>query len=174
MVEWIIIILGLAGIIWASWISYKKSFAHGIPRFFAFCAILALIVFQVRIWFFQPFSWHQCLSWLLLLGSIFMALHGFFLLRQIGKPQETFEATSRLVQTGAYHYIRHPLYTSLLLLNWGAFFKQPGWMAIGLALFASICLYITAKIEERENIQRFGDEYQEYMKKTRMFIPGIF
>jgi len=30
-----------------------------------------------------------------------------------------------------------------------------------------------AKIEEKENIQKFGEEYLSYIKTTKMFIPFI-
>jgi len=37
-----------------------------------------------------------------------------------------------------------------------------------------VFLYVTARVEERENIERFGEQYRQYMKKSRMFIPFIF
>jgi protein-S-isoprenylcysteine O-methyltransferase Ste14 len=36
-----------------------------------------------------------------------------------------------------------------------------------------IAIYITARMEEKEMIARFGKEYQEYMKESKMFIPYI-
>jgi protein-S-isoprenylcysteine O-methyltransferase Ste14 len=85
-----------------------------------------------------------------------------------------FEKTSALVTTGIYRHIRHPLYSSLLLLIWGAFFKSPTWLGAGLALAASLCLILTAKADEVECINYFGESYREYMKKTKKFIPFLF
>ena len=56
------------------------------------------------------------------------------------------EKTTELVTVGAYRYIRHPLYSSLLFLAWGAFFKHPAWVGICLAVMATFFLTMTAKI----------------------------
>ena len=84
-----------------------------------------------------------------------------------------FEATA-LVTTGIYRYIRHPLYSSLLLLDWGIFFKAPSWPGGFLALAASLLLFATARADESECIRFFGAPYQEFMKRTRMFVPFLF
>jgi protein-S-isoprenylcysteine O-methyltransferase Ste14 len=84
------------------------------------------------------------------------------------------EKTTRLVTSGPYRYIRHPFYSSLLFLAIGAFFKQPSWLGGILSVLALFMLIATAKIEERENIAYFGEEYRTYMKQTKMFVPFIF
>ena len=84
------------------------------------------------------------------------------------------EKTTRLVTTGAFRYIRHPLYSSLLLLAWGVFFKNPSWAGICLALGATAFLVATAMVEEAENLLYFGPVYREYMRRTKMFIPYLF
>lgn len=114
--------------------------------------------------------------------SLFLVIHGARLLRIVGEPDSErddpslvgIEKTTELVVVGAYRYIRHPLYSSLLLLGWGTFFKQPSWAGVGLAAIATFFLIMTARIEEAENIRFFGDAYQNYMKQTKMFIPFIF
>lgn len=68
---------------------------------------------------------------------------------------------------------RHPLYSSLLLLVWGIFFKRPSWPGGGLAAFASACLLLTARAEEAECIRFFGPDYDAYIKRTRRFIPFV-
>ena len=156
--------------------------AHGFYRFFAFEAILGLIVLNAPVWFRDPFSPRQLASWLLLLTSLLLAVHGFYLLRRVGQPDHGIEdptrlgieKTTRLVRRGAYRFIRHPLYASLLALAWGAFLKAPSWPGILLAVVATAALYLTARVEERENLRNFGAEYAEYMRATRMFVPFIF
>ena len=85
-----------------------------------------------------------------------------------------FERTTTLVTVGAYRYIRHPLYSSLLFLAWGVAFKVPSWLSGLLAVVATLFLVATAKADEAEDIRFFGPAYQEYMKKTKMFIPFLF
>jgi protein-S-isoprenylcysteine O-methyltransferase Ste14 len=72
-----------------------------------------------------------------------------------------------------YHYIRHPLYASLLYLAWGIFFKSPSLLDGCIAVVATAFLYATARADENECLVKFGGEYAEYMKATKMFIPFI-
>jgi protein-S-isoprenylcysteine O-methyltransferase Ste14 len=133
-----------------------------------------LAILNATVWFRNPFSAAQVFSWISLIASAFLAVHGFTLLRKIGRPQGNFEATTRLVTSGAYRYIRHPLYASLLLLGLGTMLKQVTLLTALLGAVCTAALYATAKVEEAENLQRFGDDYAAYMRRTRMFIPFVF
>jgi len=162
--------------------SLLRPRSHGFYRFFAWECILILVALKLNFWFTDALAWYQVISWILLVFSLYLVIQGIILLNQIGKQdsQRTdaalygFEKTTTLVTVGAYRYIRHPLYGSLLLLAWGVFFKKPDWASCFLAVLTTIFLLITARIEERENIQYFGEVYRDYMKRTRRFIPFLF
>ena len=170
------------GIFFISRPSLRVPLTHGIPRLFAWEAILALFLLNVQDWFNNPFSTSQIVSWLFLILSFVLILCGVWLLRVIGKPNASrrgeallgIEKTTTLVTTGVYRYIRHPFYSSLLFLAWGIFFKVLSWPGFILVVFASACLMVTALIEECEDIIFFGSAYQEYMRKTKKFIPFLF
>lgn len=170
----VIFVIISAGILVVSWKPLRDVRSHGFYRFFAFEGTLVLILLSLEHWFRDPFSPFQIVSWLLLIISILLAGHGFYLLRAIGKPKGSIESTTKLVRIGAYRYIRHPLYSSLLFLTWGALFKHIFIPAAILAVATTAFLIATAKVEEKENIKRFGDEYAVYVKTTRMFIPFLF
>jgi protein-S-isoprenylcysteine O-methyltransferase Ste14 len=171
-----------AMLVWVSRSSLRDFRSHGFYRFFAWEAILALILLNLDKWFDKPFSFYQIVSWLLLTGSLFLIIEGMKLLRRVGKPDNmrqdpsllSFEKTTELVTKGTFRYIRHPLYSSLLFLAWGAFFKNPSWFGLALSVTATFFLTMTAKIEEVENIRFFGAAYQSYMKQSKMFIPFLF
>ncbi len=157
--------------------------SHGFYRFWAWECILALFLLDVEVWFRDPFSAPQLVSWLLLIVSAFLAIHGVCLLRRMGKPDNAredapllaFEKTTALVVEGLYRYIRHPMYRSLLFLAWGIFFKDAAsWAGVGLVAAATLFLTLTAKAEEGEDIRFFGAAYRDYMRRTRMFIPFLF
>ena len=162
------------GIVRVSWDSLRDLRSHGFFRFFAFESLLVLILLNLGHWFRDPFSVLQIVSWLLLLPSLILAVHGFHLLRVIGRPEGEIEDTTALVTLGAYKYIRHPLYASLLLLGWGAFLKDPSLPGGILILAACAFLTATARVEEAENLDKFGADYVAYMKTTKMFIPFLF
>jgi len=172
-----------AGLVYVSRASLRAPRSHGFYRFFAWEFIAALFVLNIDVWFLDPFSWHQLVSWVLLIVCLVPLVLGIHSLRAQGKPVAhrgaepqllAFEKTSTLVTTGIYHYIRHPLYSSLLLLTWGIFFKAPSLPGALLALLATLFLVATAKADEAECIRFFGPSYQDYMKQTRMFVPFVF
>jgi protein-S-isoprenylcysteine O-methyltransferase Ste14 len=169
-----ILICGTLLIIAFSWfLSIRHKRYHGIARFFSFESIFILVLLNSGIWFREPFSFLQIISWTLLIFSIYFAVAGFLLLKRIGKPDANFENTSALVKEGLYKYIRHPLYLSLLLVGTGAMIKDPGSLQLVFGSVNLAAIWLTARIEEKEMIARFGEEYQQYMKETKMFIPYI-
>lgn len=178
----LVFLTGFAIIVYVSRASLLAPRSHGFYRFFAWETILALAVLNLERWFANPFAWHQLVSWALLIVSAFLVIHGVQLLRQRGQqnaqrsdsPMLEFEKTTAIVTAGAYRYIRHPLYSSLLFLAWGIAFKAPGWLNGLLALVATAFLVATAKAEEVEDMRFFGPAYREYMRRTRMFIPFLF
>lgn len=162
------------GAIALSWHAWRTHQAYGLFRFFAFEALILLIVWNAMRWFLDPLSVKQIISWALFFASLALAVHGFYLLRIVGRAQRRgIEETQSIVEIGAYRYIRHPLYTSLLLFGWGVFFKGVDVISGAFALAETALLIATARYEERYNIDRFGEAYSEYMKHTKMFIPFI-
>lgn len=157
--------------------------SHGFYRFFAWECIVALFILNVLVWFQAPLAWYQIISWILLIGSLVPLLFGVRTLTRRGQPAAqregepqllAFEKTTALVTSGIYGYIRHPLYSSLLFLTWGIFFKAPnGWTGV-LAVAATAFLYLTATADEAECLRYFGSAYRDYMAKTRRFVPYFF
>lgn len=156
--------------------------SHGFYRFFAFEGITFLALHNHPVWFDNPFTFQQCLSWLCLFFSIVLVVRGLRALLTLGghrvrhdTPENlTFENTQNLVQDGLYRYIRHPMYTSLLLLAWGSFLKQISAETITVVVLVTVSLFVTAKVEELENIRFFGPEYSTYQSRSKMFLPFIF
>jgi len=172
--NYLVLTAGTIVIIFLSWIiSVKHRRYHGVARFFSFESIFLLFLLNYKTWFSDPLAWHQVISWILLTLSLYFAVAGFILLRNIGKPDSNFENTSVLVKKGLYRYIRHPLYLSLFLLGTGIMFKNPEAKQVLLGIMNLLAAYLTAKIEEKEMTAKFGKEYLEYRKETWMFIPFI-
>lgn len=174
-------LVGTLALAWLSRASLRHPQSHGFPRFFAWVAILGLLVLNGPVWFEDRYAAHQLVSWALLQLSIAVLIAGLYMLRRLGKVSQArdeealfaFEKTSQLVTAGIFRYIRHPMYCSLLLLAWGIFFKQPGWIGLLLALTASGFLWLTALRDEAECLDYFGEAYREYMKRSKRFIPFV-
>ena len=166
-----------------SWGSLRAPHSHGFYRFFAWELLLAHFLLNVDIWFKDPFSLHQIASWILLIISLIPLFFGVRSLRRSGGPKKqrqtethllAFEKTTTLVNTGIYRYIRHPLYSSLLFLSWGIYFKDPTWIGGLLAIITTAFLFATAKADELECLRFFGAAYEVYMKATKRFVPFLF
>ncbi len=171
----IILIAGTLLFLYLSWIaSIREKRYHGIYRFFSFESILVIVLLNSSAWFKNVLTAQQIISWVLLFGSLVFAVWGFILLYRMGKPSDGhLERTTQLITTGLYKYIRHPLYLSLILGGFGAMMKDPGYWQIILSVINFIALYLTARVEEGEMIKKFGDEYREYMKESKMFFPWV-
>jgi protein-S-isoprenylcysteine O-methyltransferase Ste14 len=53
-------------------------------------------------------------------------------------------------------------------------FKDLSFFSVVLALIATGLLSFCSYLEDLENLEKFGEEYDRYTEKTRMFIPGVF
>ena len=178
----LIFIISTVIIVFFSRKSLINIHSHGFFRFFAWEFIIILFLLNVEFWFIAPFSLKQIISWVFLFNSTFFVVEGYRLLRTKGKSDELrpekhlykIEKTTKLVTEGIYRYVRHPLYGSLLFLAWGIFFKSFSIIGFFLVLVISLSLTLTAKIEEKENCDYFGDEYESYIQRTKMFIPYVW
>lgn len=90
---------------------------HGFYKFFVFEFTLVIILLNLPFWIKNPFSSQQIFSWIMLFISILLVAQSFYYLTKLGnsKKREEFEAnfkfgnTAKLVDTGIYKYIRHPM-----------------------------------------------------------------
>lgn len=183
MTKLIAFIISSVVLIYVSRASLRAPRSHGFYRFFAWEFMVALFLLNIDVWFQDPFAWYQLLSWFLLFVCLIPLFFGVRSLTSQGKPVASrdaepqllaFEKTSSLVTTGIYRYIRHPLYSSLLFLTWGIFFKSITWLGFLLALVATLFLIGTALADEAECIRFFGQPYQDYIKRSKRFVPFLF
>ena len=178
----LILVLASGLIIALSWRSLKNPSHHGFYRFFAFESILLIIVLNLPYWLGSLKSPLQFFSGILLLTSLYLVISALSHMKTLGGKRtlnnapenHNFENTANLIATGMFKYIRHPMYSSLLFLTWGALLKHLSGYGLALAIAASFLIYLTAKKEEHENTLFFGNAYNNYMQKTKMFIPFIY
>lgn len=81
----------------------------------------------------------------------------------------------QLVTGGIFQYIRHPHYTSLLIIGFGLAFFFYSLFAFAIAIIAMPIMIWSIIDEEKLLIRQYGEEYQKYMKDVRWrMIPKIF
>jgi len=149
-----------------------------VPRFFLLGASLTgMLVYGIN---------PRLMNWSTLLLPFWMRLFGFFaglvalvvffwVLRSLGQNFSTTLTINKdqtLVTQGPYQWVRHPMYTSFVLLWLGFLFLSANWF-IGLSgiLGFVLAIVVRAPKEEQMMIDRFGDEYIAYMKRTGRYLP---
>lgn len=175
-------LIGSIPVILLSWRTLGSHRNHGFFRFIAWELMLGLLIINIRVWFRDPFSWHQIFSWILLVASLYPVIDGVYRFKASGRINRErgdptlfeFEHTTSLITTGIYRYIRHPMYASLLYLTWGIALKNPTLISLMIAGAASFFLYLTVRAEEPENLDYFGEEYRQYMQRTKRFVPWVW
>ena len=91
--------------------------------------------------------------------------------RNWGMPM-TLKEGHDLVTTGPYRYVRHPIYTGMLVAMLGsALVAGRLWLAVLLAMFL-YCLY-SARVEEGIMLRQFPAQYAEYKRRTKALIPFV-
>jgi protein-S-isoprenylcysteine O-methyltransferase Ste14 len=119
-------------------------------------------------------------GWRVALAILFLALASVLSwtgTRSLGRYlrfEAALEADHRLVRSGPYAVVRHPIYASMLCLMLGiaAIAATPFGFAIALALFLA-GTEIRVRIEDRLLAERFGKEFREYRRSTPAYIPLV-
>jgi protein-S-isoprenylcysteine O-methyltransferase Ste14 len=105
------------------------------------------------------------------LGTALAIWARLYLGRNWGMPM-TQKADSELVTSGPYAYIRHPIYSGVLLAILGSTAAAgPMWFVV-LAVVAVYFIY-SATQEEKTMLKTFPDTYPAYKSRTNMLIPFI-
>jgi protein-S-isoprenylcysteine O-methyltransferase Ste14 len=154
---------------------------HGLYRFITWELILWIAVHNSAHLLVEEFNSRLVLSSLLMITSALLVVWSFLVMRREGRvshqrEDETlfgFEKTTVLVTAGIFGYIRHPMYTSLLCLLWGVLLRNVEVSLLLVALLGTLTCITAALIEERENLDYFGDSYREYMRRSKRFIPFL-
>jgi protein-S-isoprenylcysteine O-methyltransferase Ste14 len=124
---------------------------------------------------------HPASAWAVALGTIiFCSALWIFRIshKELGRNWSiTLEIRERheLVRGGPYAFVRHPMYTSFLLMGLGQAFLLPNWVAglSGLIGFAVLFLLRVDK-EERMMLENFGSQYRSYMERTKRIFPYLY
>ena len=78
-----------------------------------------------------------------------------------------------LVTSGPYAYVRHPIYTGILLAAFGAALSGS---AFAIGIFIIVCFVFSRRIgkEERIMLELFSDTYPQYQARTKRLVPLVW
>jgi protein-S-isoprenylcysteine O-methyltransferase Ste14 len=116
----------------------------------------------------------EWIRWLGVVIGAFSVIGIYWLFSSIGSGITATSATRQkhqLVTSGPYRWVRHPLYTIASSMFIGFGMMADNWFIALLGIIAFIGMAIRTPKEEANLIEKFGDEYREYMTRTGRFWP---
>ena len=155
----------------------EEGFVTKLAGILSLIGLVAMIAYVINpqwlAWASLPFP-----LWLRWLG-VGIALTGFALLQwaqvTLGRSWSDTPRMMKeqaLITSGPYQFVRHPIYTAFILILGSTLFISSNWL-IGLTWAGMTVLDIASRIrfEESLMLEYFGEQYQEYMKKTGRLLP---
>jgi len=115
--------------------------------------------------------WVQSAGILLTTLGATVALWARYSLGQYWSSKIVVKENHQLIRSGPYAYVRHPIYTGMLLAGVGTAMFIGEWRGILAVLLAATAEVRKAKKEESLMMTEFGDQYQEYRKHTGFLTP---
>ncbi len=82
-------------------------------------------------------------------------------------------SNGELVTDGIYRYVRHPQYLGLIIITVGLLIQWPTIITLAMWPVLVLMYYRLSKKEEKEATETFGERYEEYKRRTPMFLPHI-
>lgn len=117
-----------------------------------------------------------CVGALLFFGGLALYLWGMRSLGQMFGPSSGFgvrlKATHRLVTTGPYALVRHPMYLAVIAAAIGCLLLYRTWAALVLVIIM-FGLAVRARREESVLVQEFGPEWEAYASQVPPWLPRL-
>ncbi len=149
-----------------------------VPRFLLLGAsLVGILAYSIdpRLMKWSVFLLPFWMRWFGFFIGLIALLVFFWVLRSLGQNFSTTLTINQgqtLVSQGPYRWVRHPMYTSFVLLWIGFLLLSASWF-IGLTGILGFlwAIVIRTPKEEQMMIDQFGDEYIAYMKRTGRYFP---
>lgn len=118
------------------------------------------------VWFF--------IGVLSLVSGSLLRRHCFQTLGMFFTGAVTIQAGHRVIDVGAYRWVRHPSYSAALLIIVGIGLSLGNWLSVAVPLFVAFLAYsYRAHVEEQALLTSLGAPYAQFMKTRKRFIPFI-
>lgn len=184
------VILGSWAILWIVWLAMapraKRTLEHGTERVRVIVPIVTLVAL---------FVWHRLRAtgsiaapsslWnyslplgivadLVMLCGLVLALRSRFVLAGNWSASLVLKENHELIVRGPYRYVRHPIYSGLLLMVL-ATVVYTGSVAWMIGFVGSICFVLAeSRLEEQLMLRTFPNDYSAYRRRVKALIPYLF
>jgi protein-S-isoprenylcysteine O-methyltransferase Ste14 len=184
--------LNLFPAMWLAWVLIWVAFSHNVkttvrrePIGSRLLHVVPLVLAGVLIFLpqfpiailarrFLPLSdWPFWCGAVLALGGFLFTIWARIHIGRNWSGTVTLKEGHELVKTGPYRWVRHPIYTGLLLAFIGSAIARAEWRGILAVALAMAALWRKLRMEERWMREQFGRDYEEYSRQVAALIPFI-
>jgi protein-S-isoprenylcysteine O-methyltransferase Ste14 len=139
--------------------------------FLYYIAGALLVIAYSLLWFLDTSAGIQLLRYIgggILVVGIILIFLPRFAFRSKGKPEKgkDWTETTIIVDTGIYAVVRHPLYLGWLLAYVALILLSQHWLTAITGIPGMACVYLISRQEDQHLIEKFGDNYKDYMQKV--------
>jgi protein-S-isoprenylcysteine O-methyltransferase Ste14 len=169
-------------VFWLYWLvaafSTKKGHVHWSRGLRVRAVILVVVILLVRLGVFRGHGiatdpWRAAVGLVLfLLGLSFAIWARVHIGRNWGTPM-TQKDDPELVDSGPYRYVRHPIYSGILVAGVGTAVAL-NWFWLAVVALAAVYFIYSATVEERYLAEQLPDRYPTYRRSTKMLVPFVF
>jgi protein-S-isoprenylcysteine O-methyltransferase Ste14 len=84
-----------------------------------------------------------------------------------------FKEGHELIERGPYQFVRHPIYTGILIMILGTLIAEPHRGALVGFLLIAAGFYIKLRLEEALLLRHFGEQYTDYKSRVKALVPFV-
>jgi protein-S-isoprenylcysteine O-methyltransferase len=143
--------------------------------------ILACLVLAAMVAIYLPQAHSEMLYRLRAVGAavfivgLVLRWYSIFYLGRFFTVNVAIASDHHVVDSGPYHFVRHPSYTGALLEFIGLGITYANWLALIMVVLPVLTAFMRRiGIEERALSQALGERYTHYMARTKRLIPGVY
>ena len=119
------------------------------------------------------FAWFYAGLLTLVAGSL-LRRHCFRVLGKFFTGAVKIQEDHRVIESGAYRWVRHPSYTAALLIVLGMGLSLGNWLSILVSMPVAFFAYsYRARVEEQALLGRLGAPYERFMSSRKRFVPFL-
>ena len=107
------------------------------------------------------------------MGVALLILSGYLARTSLNIVFSEVRSEPAVIRDRIYKYLRHPMYVSEILLYLGLLLINLSIIAAIVWLAAIVFLYFICRYEEKLLLERFGADYEQYMREVPMWVPGF-
>jgi protein-S-isoprenylcysteine O-methyltransferase Ste14 len=122
----------------------------------------------------EPVWWISAFGMVLHVSSVVLRKAAIRTLGRFWSLQVEIRSQHRLVHEGAYRFVRHPIYSAIILEVLSIPLVANAWCTLGFALVTHVPLVLwRMRCEEDALMEKFGEAYRLYQREVGALVPRL-